>query len=175
MTTPMRVLGLSFIATLAACGSAPGSSAPDTVAAEGKRAAPALERMRAATVSGKIGAPVEVRYLVTSAVTKDQPANVELAFVPTMAGTNLQVEFPATEGVTLEKGSEPMRVQKSAAAEVHRRQLFVTASVESGATMRAVVSIDVPEGRFFSVFVIPLDDSATAPRAKKAPGEARTD
>ena len=75
---------------------------PEPPAVEGMKSAsvdgPPLGEMHLARASGKVGPPVDVRYLVSGVAAKDQPVTLQLAFVPRIDGRNLRVEFPDTPG-----------------------------------------------------------------------------
>lgn len=119
-------------------------------------AEPALERMALAPLVGKIGAPLEVRYALPAQLAKDQPAMLELAFVPQAEGTNLRIEFPANEAVSLGKGSGGMKVGKASAASVHRMELGITPRQQSAGEVRVLVSIDVGDARYAGLYSVPL-------------------
>ena len=129
---------------------------------------PPLEQMALARPVGKIGVPVDVRYLVSGVIAKDQPATVQLAFVPRVAGSNLQVQFPDTAGVTIDAGSRELRAQKATTTDVLRHSVLVTPTASDSGEMRAIVSMDFDGGRYFSIFTIPVGGSSEA-AAKRVP------
>jgi hypothetical protein len=134
-------------------------SSPSRVAATAASGDAPLEQMALARASGKIGAPVDVRYLVSGVVAKDQPATVQLAFVPRVAGSNLQVQFPATAGVTIETGAQDLQMQKAAPTDVVRHRLLVTPTAGDAGEMRAIVSMELGGARFFTIYTIPIGTS----------------
>jgi hypothetical protein len=141
---------------------------PPKVAANAAGADVPLEQMALARPSGKIGAPVDVRYLVSGVVAKDQPATVQLAFIPRVAGSNLQVQFPETAGVTIETGAQDLQMQKTVPSDVMRHRLLVTPTAGDAGEMRAIVSIELDGGRFFTVYTIPIG-SADQAESKRPP------
>jgi hypothetical protein len=154
----MQAVALSaLIATLAAgCGSA-ALSPP----AEGATAEPAPERMSLARpVSGKIGAPVDVRYEFDGTPAPNRPTTLSLAVVPRVSGRNLRVEFPATKGLDIRGDTVPLSSQKADAAGVFRRTLVVTPLTAAADEFRVLVSLDVGGGRYFGIHSIPLTASA---------------
>lgn len=151
------VAGLALIGILAAgCGSA--ALSPPAAAAE-----MALEQMALARPSGKISAPVDVRYEFDDQPAPNRSATLNLAVVPRVSGRNLRVEFPATRGVDLQGETEPLSAQKADAEGVLRRRLVVTPRTAAATEVRVLVSMDVGSGRYFGIHVIPL----TAPPARE--------
>lgn len=140
---------LILCGSIACAGPGNGASAPQ---GEG----PPLERMLIAPQVGKMGAPVEVRYSLPPQLAKDQPATLDLAFVPQAEGTNLRVEFPANEAASLGKGAEGMRVGKAQAASVHRLELGITPRQAATGEVRVLVSIDVGNARYAGLYSVPL-------------------
>jgi len=147
-----------------ASGSDPRGEAVTSAAA-----APPLDQMSLAASVGKIGVPVDVRYQVSGTVSKNQPATVQLAFVPRVEGTNLRVEFPETPGVAVETGSGTVWSQKADVSDVFRHQVVVTPTAGDTGEMRAIVSMDLDGGRFFSVFAIPLGAHPQEAAGKRPP------
>jgi hypothetical protein len=129
---------------LMGCGAVQSQSSP-----------PPLEQMQLAQRSGKVSVPVDVRYQLRAAATRDQPVGLELAFVARVSGQNLKVEFPHAESVTIESGGGLIAQQKAEAKGVVRRSLIVTPRSER-ADIRVLVSMDVEGGRYFGVFTIPV-------------------
>lgn len=129
---------------------------------------PDVAQMRLAEqVGGKIGVPVDVRYQLQGIAAQDQPAILQLAFVPRVAGTNLRVEFPAAAAVSIDEGSTPLAIAKADAAGSYRRSLLVTPRAGDAAEVRAIVAMDVNGGRYFGVFTIPVSPA----QAQKQPGK----
>jgi hypothetical protein len=129
---------------LMGCGAVQSQSAP-----------PPLEQMQLAHRSSKVSVPVDVRYQLRAAATRDQPVGLDLAFVARVPGQNLKVEFPQAEAVTIDLGSAPLMHQKAEENGVVRRSLIVTPRSEQG-EVRVIVSMDVEGGRYFGVFTIPV-------------------
>ncbi len=153
----------SLLAAIALCflpfaGHA-ASQAPDKPAAVAGMTA-------VAPVNEKIGAPVDVyfRHLTKAAGATDP--TLQLSFVPRMAG-NLRVELVPDRNVTIAYGGAPLALQKAAAAGVYNRMLSVRRGGSAPANIRALVSIEMGDTRFFSVYSIPADVvSADAARQK---------
>ena len=139
-----------------AAQSARPSSGPASMAGAEVASEPPLQDMALARPSGKIGVPVDVHYLVTGTVARDQPATLQLAFVPRVPGTAMKVEFAPADTVTVESTAPGMTVQKAEASGVYRRTLTVTPRKADTGELRAIVSMDVEGGRYFSVFTIPI-------------------
>ncbi|MGQ0835256.1 MAG: hypothetical protein ACT4O5_10105 [Gammaproteobacteria bacterium] len=118
---------------------------------------------------GKIGVPVDVRYKVSGVVAKDQPATVQLAFVPRVAGTNLRIEFPETAGVAVDAGWGAVWAEKATTSDVFRRNVSVTPTAGDSGEMRAIVSMDFDGGRYFSVFSIPVGAATETASPKRPP------
>ncbi len=160
----MHAVALSaLIATLAAgCGSA-ALSPP----AQGANAETAIEQMSLARpASGKIGAPVDVRYEFEGSPAPNRPAALNLAVVARVPGRNLRVEFPATSGIDIQGETAPLSVQKADPAGVLRRRVVVTPLSATATEVRVMVSMDAGSGRYFGIHVIPL---AAPPASKRQP------
>ncbi len=130
---------------------------------------PPLGEMHLAAVSGKLGPPVDVRYLVSGVAAKNQPVTLQLAFVPRLDGRNLRVEFPETAGITIETGATALTAQKASKADVVRHTLLVTPTEADAGEVRAIVAIDVGEARYAGVVSIPVGRGAQKLAAKKVP------
>ena len=85
--------------TLPADAASPAEPAQQAAAAE---AEPAMASMKLATAVGKMGAPVEVRYEPTGNTLRGQPTTLKLAFVPQIDGSDLEVEFPPSDAVSID-------------------------------------------------------------------------
>jgi hypothetical protein len=159
----MHAFALSaLIATLAA-----GCGAALPPPAQGATAETALEQMSLAQpASGKISAPVDVRYEFEGSPAPNRPVTLNLAVVPRVSGRNLRVEFPATSGLDVQGETAPLSAQKADAAGVFRRRLVVTPLTATATEFRVMVSMDVGSGRYFGIHVIPL---AALPASKRQP------
>ena len=124
-------------------------------AAQPQLAPSALEQMTLAQPSPKASVPVDVRYQLRAAPTRDQPVALELAFVARVPGRNLKLQFPPGDAVTIEAGGATFAQQKAAPDDVVRRSLVVTPHAERGA-VRVLVSMDIEGTRSFGVFSIPI-------------------
>ncbi len=117
-------------------------------------------------VNQKIGAPVDVYYRHLAKSPGATDPTLLLAFVPRMAG-NLRVELLPDKNVTIAYGGAPLALQKAAAAGVYNRMLSVRRSGSAPANIRALVSVEIGDMRFFSIYSIPADAvSADAARQK---------
>lgn len=148
---------------------APAEVRPTRVATSTEPSGPPLDQMSLATAVGKIGVPVDVRYKVSGVVAKDQPATVQLAFVPRVAGSNLRIEFPETAGVAVDAGSGAVWAEKATTSDVFRRNVTVTPTAGDSGEMRAIVSMDFDGGRYFSVFSIPVGAASETASPKRPP------
>lgn len=151
----------------------PTKPEPEPGSVEGMKSAatdaPPLGEMQVARAVGKLGPPVDVRYLVSGVVAKDQPVTLRLAFVPRLDGRNLRVEFPDTAGVVIETGSKAVSAQKASKSDVLRHTLLVTPTAADSGAVRAVVSIDVGASTYAGVISIPVGDRAQQGASKKTP------
>lgn len=151
----------------------PSKPQPEPPTIEGMKEAstdgPPLSEMHLARMSGKLGVPVDVRYLVSGVAAKDQPVTLQLAFVPRLDGSNLRVEFPDTAGVTIETGSKAVASQKASKVDVLRHALLVTPTTADSGEVRAVVSIDVGDARYAGVVSIPVGNQPQKVASQKIP------
>jgi hypothetical protein len=142
-----------------ACGSGPLNAEPppasQTPAVPAVPAGPDIQGMKVARQLGKVTVPIDVRYQVSGAVSKNQSVAVSLAFIPKVAGSDMRVEFPRSETVSVSETTEVM-VKKADAASVHRHNLIVTPVKGNAGEVRAIVSMNVDEGRYAGIFVIPV-------------------
>lgn len=158
------------LATAAPCGCA-RPTAPTDASSTVQSAEPGIAQMqRADQVGGKISVPVEVRYRLQGVAAKNQPATLQLAFVPRIAGTNLRVEFPAAQSASIDTGGMPLAVAKADTAGAYRRNLLITPRSGDSAEVRVIVSMEVNGGRYFGIFTIPVG----AAQAQKPPVKDRS-
>lgn len=157
------VITIALAASLpAACGTRstahppPAAGGGGTTAVSAAAEMPRLADMHIARPAGKVTLPVEVRFLVSGVVAKDQPATVDLAFVPRVEGAHFKVQFPDAEDVTVESGGTELTVGRIAASDVIRRRLTVTPRTSGAARIRALVSMTVGGGHYFAIYVVPL-------------------
>jgi len=121
---------------------------------------PALDSMHAAKQGAKMSVPVDLRYQFESDPVLDQPVVLHLAAVPRVAGTRLNVSIKAVEG--LQVASAPLQIQKAAATSAYRQQLSVTRLASGPENLRVLVTMDLPEGKAFGYYTIPLSSGKTA-------------
>lgn len=109
-----RVLAVvALAAVLAACGRGDEeAAAPATAAAGGKTddaaATPAEspddKRMANAVATGKVSAPIDLKYDVLAKPDVGQPFEIELALLPRLAADALEVEVTGIPGLTIVSG-----------------------------------------------------------------------
>jgi len=129
---------------------ADSSSAPQPAASEG----PALDTMLMAKAGAKISVPVELRYRFDGEPLANQPVTLHLAAVSRVAGSNLHVSVKQAQGLQVASG--PLEVQKATAAGIYRQQLSVTRAAAGPDTLRVLVTMDMPEGKAFGYYSVPL-------------------
>jgi hypothetical protein len=117
--------------------------------------APAVESMSIATPPAKLGVAVDLRYQFEGAVVENRPVTLHLAAIPRVAGTNFTVSVKKVSGLEISSG--PLSLRKVDAAGVYRQDLSVIRRAAAPATIRVLVTMDVPEGAGFGFFSIPLD------------------
>jgi hypothetical protein len=117
---------------------------------------PALTSMKVAAAAGKTGAPVEVRSEPTGTTQRGQPTTLKLAFVPQIDGAELEVEFPASEAVSVDSTLSRLSVAKTERDGVYRRALIVTPRLADSAELRVMVWVEAEGGRYFSIFTVPV-------------------
>jgi hypothetical protein len=86
-----------------------------------------------------------------------------------VAGKNLQVEFPDTAGVAIDAGTRALQSAKASPSDVLRHRLLVTPTSADSGEVRAIVSMDIDQGRYFSIFAIPVGASAQPASTKRQP------
>lgn len=147
-------LGAGSLAVLVAALSACATAAP---------VEPELSSMKlAASVSSKMGVPVDLRYQFDGGVQAGTPVTLHLAAVPRVAGTNLSVSVRKEPGI--QTTAAEVRSQKAVATTAYRQQLSVTRLSNGPSELRVLVTMDLPQGSAFSYYSIPLDG---APAAQK--------
>jgi hypothetical protein len=110
-----RVLAVvALAAVLAACGrgeeeQAAATDAPTAAGAPAQGAAvpaesPDDKHMANAVVTGKVGAPVDLKYDVLAKPDVGQPFEIELALLPRLAADVLEVEVTGIPGLTVVSG-----------------------------------------------------------------------
>jgi hypothetical protein len=123
---------------------------------------PALETMRVARAGAKISVAVDLRYQFEADPQPGQPVQLHLAAVPRVGGTNLRVSVKPAAGLQLATGKSALQVQKASARGVYRQQMSVTRSAAGPESLRVLVTMDMPEGRAFGYYSIPLTAGTTA-------------
>jgi hypothetical protein len=116
---------------------------------------PALESMQLARTSAKIGVPVDLHYSFDGEVRANQPAQLYLAAVPRVAGTDLRISVQQAAGLDFSKGA--LTVRKVAQAGVYRKHLAVTRQASGPGEIRVLVTMGIGEGSGHGFYSIPLD------------------
>lgn len=140
-----------------ASAAAPSTSAREAAPAPRTAATrePDLATMkRAASGSAKIGAPVDLHYLVDGTAEPGSTVTVHLAAVPRVTGADLQVSIKDTPG--LRATAAPLVQQKATAGTAYRQQMAVTRAADGPAELRVLVTVESPDGSAFSWFAVPL-------------------
>jgi len=175
-----RVLAVvALAAVLAACGRGEEEQAAATVTpagagapAEGAAApaeSPDDKRMANAVVTGKVGAPVDLKYDVLAKPDVGQPFEIELALLPRLAADVLEVEVTGIPGLTVVSGGAT-RFEGVTAGERYVAKALVQADAPGiyYANVVAKMSTQVQtEARTFSVPVV----VGAVPAAQKAEPE----
>ena len=160
---PASVMLLSVVTAACAATSAP-RAVPASAAQAPAGAVPALADMLPATISGKMGVAVDLRYSFEAAVQTGQPVTLHLAAIPQVSGSNLSVSIKSDPAIRTTAGE--MYAQKATARSAYRQQLSVTRLADGASSLRVLVTMDMPIGSAFGYFGIPLDGapvSATKP------------
>jgi hypothetical protein len=134
------------------------SAVPKPTSITAPASEPTLASMSAAIPSAKMGVAVDLRYSFDGEVLPNQPVMLNIAAVPRVAGTHLNVSLKQVQGLQLSAGS--LSVQKASASSVYRQQFSVTRLATAPAQLRVLVTMDMPEGSAFGFFSIPLDGTA---------------
>jgi hypothetical protein len=175
--SPTHRIALAWAAlALCACDNAqspqvavePETDAPPVAVTPIVAAVPDVASMRLAVPveSGKVGVPVDVRYALAGAAMKDVQAPLDLAFVPRVAGSGLEVTFLGSASTSIDDGAAPFAVAKADASSVHRRRLTVTPKLGDTGELRVQVVMNVGDGRYSSIFSIPVGGPTAEATAK---------
>jgi hypothetical protein len=122
---------------------------------------PDVASMSLARPPAKLGVAVDLRYQFDGAVVENQPVTLHLAAIPRVAGTNFNVSVKKVEG--LEVSDRSLAVRKVDAAGVYRQELSVIRRASAPASIRVLITMDVPEGAGFGFYTIPLE-AGTSPQ-----------
>jgi hypothetical protein len=152
----LSACGASMLNAQAQQPATPQSAKPNKAA---EVAGPDINQMSVAKQSSKVSVPIDVRYQISGAPSANKSVSVSLAFIPKVAGSDLRVEFPRSETVSVSETDEVM-VQKADAKSVHRHNLVVTPTKGDAGEVRALVSMNVEGARYAGIFVIPVGPSA---------------
>jgi len=116
--------------------------------------------MKLATVTSKLGVPVDLRYQFDGAVEQGRPVTLHLAAVPRVAGNNLRVSIKQEPGIEASAGA--INVSKANATSAYRQQLSITLREEGPRELRVLVTMDMPEGSGFGYYSVPFEQLALA-------------
>jgi outer membrane biosynthesis protein TonB len=122
---------------------------------------PAVESMRVAQPSAKLGVAVDLRYQFDAEPLPNQPVTLHLAAVPRVGGSNLRVSVKPAAGLQL-ASTEAIQIQKASAAGIYRQQMSVTRAAGGPQSLRVLVTMDMGEGVAFGYYAIPLAGGTTA-------------
>ncbi len=125
--------------------------------------------MALARTNSKIGVPVDLRYQFDGESVAGQPVTLHLAAVPRTAVSNLSVSIKPVAGISTD--ADALRAEKATVGTAYRQQLSVTRQAQGPTELRVLVTTDMPQGRAFSYFSVPLASAAVA--NKQAPVEMR--
>jgi hypothetical protein len=123
-----------------------------------------VDSMAFAARSGKRGVPVDVRYQFDSDVGMNKATGLQIALVPTVPGTNLQMEIKPTAGIRIDAGPAPA-IQKASRNAVFRHSASITKSDPAVESINVMVSMETAEGLAFGIYTIQLN--APLPGAKR--------
>jgi hypothetical protein len=171
-----RVLALvALAALLAACGRGDEETAatPAAPAADGKAAdaaaapveSPDDKRMANAVATGKVSAPIDLKYDVLAKPDVGQPFEIELALLPRLAADALEVEVTGIPGLTIVSGGAA-RFEGVTAGERYVAKVLAQASAQgiyyANVVAKMITQVQT-EARTFSVPVV----IGTVPAAQK--------
>jgi hypothetical protein len=125
---------------------------------------PAVESMRMARPSAKLSVAVDLRYQFDAEPLPNQPVILHLAAVPRVGGSNLKVSVKPAAGLQLASAGA-VQVQKASAAGVYRQQMSLTRTTAGPQSLRVLVTMDMPEGRAFGYYSIPLANGTSAQKS----------
>ena len=165
--TASRILAvIALAAMLAACGRGEEQTAatPATPATDGKAAdaaaapaeSPDDKRMANAVATGKVAAPVDLKYDVLAKPDVGQPFEIELALLPRLAADALEVEVTGIPGLTVVSGGAS-RFEGITAGERYVAKVLVQADAQGIYYANVVAKMITPaqtEVRTFSVPVV---------------------
>jgi hypothetical protein len=131
------------------------STAPQGAAPKSSAAEPAVTSMRRATVSSKMGVPVDLLYQFDGEVQTGRQVTLHLAAVPRVEGSNLVVSIKEAPGIAA--AAAPLAAQKASAKAAYRQQVSLTRLEGGPKELRVLVTMELPEGSAFGWFGVPLD------------------
>lgn len=170
---------------LVGCGDSPDPAAtvpgPDSaqVAKVRREAATQTENMVAAVAAGKPGAPIDVRFDVTTKPRLGEPLEIKVAVVPLSAVARLHVVFQGNDGLTVTSNGELGPLDKPKVGAIIRHVVTVVPRSEGVFTLSAVAVTEEGDANMSRSFAMPLivgvPDAAmnkTTSAAKDATGQS---
>lgn len=129
-----------------------------------RRAAPEpdLSSMAVAKAPSKLGAAVDLRYVVDGDPDSGLPVTVYLAAVPRVAGSNLEVSVKDEPGISTSSKIGQARVQKADASTAYRQSMSVSKQAGGPSALRVLVTMETPAGSAHSWFSVPLNAATAA-------------
>ncbi len=115
---------------------------------------PELASMQLATMTSKMGVPVDLHYQFDGDAQSGQPVTLHLAAVPRVEGSSLSVSVKQEPGVEFVK--ETMVEQKVTASTAYRQQLSVRRRADGPQELRVLVTMEMPIGSSFGYFSVPF-------------------
>lgn len=164
------VLAMALVACNQASQPEPAAAAPAKSEISPTRTAtsdPDVSSMHAAIPSAKMSVAADLKYQFDGSVVEGQPVTLHLAVIPRVAASNLNVSVKQVDGLQI--AMTPLTVQKATASNVYRQQLSITKTAVAPSNLRVLVTMDMPEGKSFGFFSVPLDGSAPAQTKQDSP------
>jgi hypothetical protein len=116
---------------------------------------PALDSMRLAKSSGKLGVAADVRYSFGAAPAPGEPVTLNIAVVPRVAGQTLEFSLQPVDGVNVAAG--PVTRLKVNQTDTLRQQYSITRTAGTPRTLRVLVTHQWDGGSAFGFYSIPFD------------------
>lgn len=130
-------------------------------------AGPELSAMRRAQPAQKLGAPVDLHYFVNGTIGEQPVTSVDLAVVPRLAGSNLDVQVFSSDAMRVVADKRSVtHVARAGASTTYRQSLEVTPLVQGAGLLQVIVTMDVGDARYASVYNIALA-TPSAPKPKR--------
>jgi hypothetical protein len=134
---------------------APPPSDPSATAKPTAAHVPALDSMRLAKASGKLGVAADVRFSFDAVPAPGQPVTLNIAVVPRVAGQSLEFSVQPVDGVSVAAG--PVTRLKVDQADTLRQQYSITRTTATARALRVLVTHEWDGGSAFGFYSIPFD------------------